>query len=261
MVGLDRNNLNNSIIADGNHDEEEIEAKNYRQERFQEFSTDSAKISVYFRNLQEKLIEKINQYSVIVGCVAWLTNEDVLKALATREKVSIIIQKEDFLRPDTGDWSSKKQKRLYGNLPPGPSKSGEYWGDLLQSLNISSTWDSEPIRWAGNFNTEKSPAFPRMHNKFLVFCEFELVERLIPINDDEADLEKELKIVPKAVWTGSFNITKNGTMSLENSVYIVDTKISKAYYDEWQYIFALSESIPNKHWKKYWTPEEFRIGT
>lgn len=35
----------------------------------------------YFRNIENELICKINEHPVVVGCVAWLTNERILKAL------------------------------------------------------------------------------------------------------------------------------------------------------------------------------------
>ena len=212
-------------------------------------------ISVYFRNLEDELLSKINEYPIVVGCIAWLTNEKILKALSAKSRVSIIIQKEDFLRPDVGNWSGKKLRRLYGDLPPGPRNNNAYaeiWGNLLSQLNYGYAWEAEPIRWAGNFNTEKNPAFPRMHNKFLVFCD----ENSVSTKYEDLHL-----IEPKSVWTGSFNLTNNATQSLENAIYVKDSKIVEAYFAEWQYIFGLSESIPNEFWEMKWSPSDFRIGT
>lgn len=252
-----RDNLNNWIIADGGHYEEAEKAKRLVQPN--NVTSSDAKISVYFRNIEDELICKINEYPVVVGCVAWLTNERILKALSSRKRISIIIQKEDFLRPDSGDWSGRKLREMYASLPPGAScycATGEWWGSLLASLNWHGSWEAQSIRWLGNFNTEKNPAFPRMHNKFLIFCDINEKTG----NDSNFD-EKHIEIVPRAVWTGSFNLTHNATLSLENATYIKDLEIVNAYYAEWQYIFALSESIPNEFWNSAWEPPDFRIGT
>lgn len=54
-----------------------------------------------FRNLKEELIACIKNADFVFGCVAWLTDFDVLAALAEKQGVNIAVQKEDFLRPDT----------------------------------------------------------------------------------------------------------------------------------------------------------------
>ena len=47
-------------------------------------------VIAYFDGLEDKLIEHIKDSDFVLGCVAWLTNERILKALATRE-ASIIV--------------------------------------------------------------------------------------------------------------------------------------------------------------------------
>ena len=91
----------------------------------------------------------------------------------------------------------------------------------------------------GHYNSEKSPAFPRMHNKFLVFCTC-----------------TDQGITPYAVWTGSYNFSYNSGNSLENAVYIRDEDIAKRYYDEWAWIFGLSEELD---WTSKWVCPEFQI--
>lgn len=248
-----QDNLNNWPIADkGNDDEKRIAIGYSRPNNFV-----SSDVSVFFRNLEDELIFKINTYPIVVGCIAWLTNEKILKALSKKQRVSIVIQKEDFLRPDSGQWSGEKLRKMYADLPAGPScyyATAEDWGSLLMQLNYNWCWTSEAIRWMGNFNTDKKSAFPRMHNKFLVFCDVE--------TDNSDDSLPKLTIVPQAVWSGSFNFTDNSTRSLENAIYITNPNIVNAYYEEWEHIFALSESIPNEFWNYTWeAPEYFRIGT
>src|SRR2546426_5099329 len=84
-----------------------------------DFSVESGCVKAIFKNLEGALIKEIRQADVVVGCVAWLTSEAILKALACRQHVSIIVQKEDFLRPDLTSrrgWTGML-RRLYGALP------------------------------------------------------------------------------------------------------------------------------------------------
>ena len=60
------------------------------------------------------------------------------------------------------------------------------------------------------------------------------------------------------VWTGSYNLTYNATLSLENAIYITDEKIVNGYYQEYTQILALSEKL---NWKSEWMAPEWRIGT
>ena len=58
---------------------------------------------VYFWHLEKHLIHHIMTAEIVVGCVASITHQSILQALAkVPQGVSIIVQKEDFLRPDLG---------------------------------------------------------------------------------------------------------------------------------------------------------------
>ena len=79
-----------------------------------DYSTESSdgKVQLYLRDLASKLIEHIHASTLIVGCVAWLTNSRILQALSeVQGGVALVVQKEDFLRPDLGvsnDWRCVK---------------------------------------------------------------------------------------------------------------------------------------------------------
>ncbi len=250
-------------------------------------------VEIIFRNEEQRLLEIINEYNsgAIFGCIAWLTSIPILKALGQCHNVQIIVQKEDFLRPDldiknTREWK-KNLSHLYGNLSCRLDKF--QFREPICNLSTLSFTDISAIRCVGNHNSEKSPAFPRMHHKFLVFCklntdsyiltpngEYELInEHLRPNQEDFADFTtwyeanklfegKYLKpvYVPVALWTGSFNLTKNATHSFENAVYFVDNsgtnEIINAYLGEHHQIYALSEPL---NWETAWIEPEFRIGT
>jgi len=210
-------------------------------------------VKAYFRNLEDRLINHIREASMVVGCVAWLSHTSILQSLANvSHGVALVVQKEDWLRPDLGADSTWKQKldSLYKSLK-GIDRAAIEWPGLIRNLSILASPMFEPVRCVGNYNQEKRPACPRMHNKFLVFCrpEFNEARNECPNFDPK----------PYALWTGSFNLTRNATMSLENALYnITEPKIVKAYYREWEQIEAISEPL---NWEVDWADPEWRIGT
>jgi hypothetical protein len=253
-----------------------------------------AKVKCFFNDLDKELLYLIEQHDSVVGCVAWLTHPEILEELALKKLVSIIVQKEDFLRPDGDNWSKSKLLSLYANLKSNlgdlseRSKCGSGSDPIVYSplggwINhdpdrpeLDRSVSSEPIRILGDLNTRKLSAFPRMHHKFLVFCKQEhrvcaRSKRCSGFNQyrvfagTEKDiLESEyvvasgIELVPYAVWTGSFNITKNAANSIENAVLITDSNAVQSYFDEWRRIFLLSRSI--KDWdKSAWEPSEHVI--
>ena len=137
-----------------------------------------------------------------------------------------------------------------------------YIGGLVSSLSVSYSPSIAPVRCVGNYNSDKKPAMPRMHNKFLIFCSAEVERLLIPADSEYSSgppFEEEfVRFVPYAVWTGSFNLTFNAANSLENAVYITNEDVVDAYFKEWQQILALSEPLD---WTKAWVEPEWRIGT
>jgi phosphatidylserine/phosphatidylglycerophosphate/cardiolipin synthase-like enzyme len=208
------------------------------------------KIKSVFDNLEEELIKLIHKYNngFVFGCVAWLTSLPILEALS-KTNSQILIQKEDFIRPDiySKDLFKNRLKVAYDKL-----KFLEYRHRLrepIRSLSICCSPEVDSIRCIGNYNSDKTPAFPRMHHKFMVFCR---VDNQFP----------DLVYKPEVLWTGSFNITKNATMSFENAIVIEDltgnNPIIESYLNEHHQLFGLSEQLD---WEKEWTEPEYRIGT
>lgn len=211
----------------------------------------SGSTNVYFRDLKNKLIGHINEYEIIVGCIAWLTDFDILRALAAKS-TTIIVQKEDFLRPDLqarrSNWKANL-RRAYNSLSFEHTRY-DFQTNILSSMSVCSDPDIEAVRCVGNFNSDKKPAFPRMHNKFIVFCKLETTT-----NDWDGEADN---IVPCAVWTGSFNFTKNAGHSFENALFIEEPDIATAYFKEYGFVAGLSEPLD---WSSEWCEPEWRIGT
>lgn len=204
-------------------------------------ATSTGTVECHFRDVKGALLREIERWPVVVGCVAWLTDHDVLRALAGRQGAAFVVQKEDFLRPDSGQ--RRDLRPLYeaigGNL-------GRHWfNGVLGSVCTMSAEPTVGVRCVGNHNTHRRAAMPRAHHKFAVFCD---------LGDPGG---RVWNIVPRAVWTGSFNWTNNATNSLENAVVIRDEKIAAAYLAEFEQVAALSEPLD---WTNPWAPA-WRIGT
>jgi hypothetical protein len=206
-------------------------------------------VTAHFGDLTTRAAQFIRESEALVGCVAWLTDFNLLDALVGRP-VALIVQKEDFLRPDgseDGNAWKRTLRRKYAALSGGferhdfpvPLSSASYAGDATL----------DPIRCVGNHNSARSPAMPRMHHKFLV--------RLEPFVED-AHGYYATRYRPVAVWTGSFNFSRNAGLSFENATVIESTEIAGAYLDEFSRIATLSEPLD---WESDWVYPEWRIGT
>jgi len=225
-------------------------------------STYDGNVAAVFNDLAHACAEFITGADAIVGCVAWLTSPVVLRALATVPAVSIIVQKEDFLRPDSKG-SRDETKADYARL------HGLYRSALPQSsaLSFASADEQiEPVRCMGVENRTQRVAMPRMHHKFLVRFSttarhayespFSRVHGAEPENDHDHAVLGALQA--QAVWTGSFNMTHNGDRSLENAVVIRDRAVADRYTDEWSWVLAMSEPLD---WKSEWVEPQWRFGT
>lgn len=212
----------------------------------EDFSITSGNVQVLFQDHAQHLVKLIGEYEFAYGCVAWLTDFEILKALS-KVSTQIIVQKEDFLRPDLDTrWNKQKLRQAYNNVR---CREERYDIDgLVADLSVCGDPSMSGIRCMGQCSSQGKKVSPRMHHKFLVLGRRE--------NSQRGDLCK--RPVPEIVWTGSFNFTWNAGMSIENAVIIRDEKIARAYFNEWQQIFALSEPLD---WNEEYVAPEYRIGT
>src|SRR3954468_14419777 len=114
---------------------------------------------VVFRQHRDRLLTLLAEYPYVLGCVAWLTDMRILDALATREGVSILVQKEDFLRPNLDGAAdfAVTLRRAYDRLPT-LSRYGA--PGIAPSLSVCCNDSAGPIRCVGNYNADKHPAWP-----------------------------------------------------------------------------------------------------
>jgi len=203
-----------------------------------------AHVDVIFRNHRARLVKEISRSSVVLGCVAWLTDAVVLHALSACDHVSIVVQKEDFLRPDLGTVRFSTLRAQYASLPSTLSRYSLPGG--ASGLSYASDPDIAPIRCVGNHNRDKRPAWPRMHNKFLIFCD----------QVDGPD-HQESVVIPRRVWTGSYNISNNAAHSWKNAILIESREVADTFTAEFGQILAFSECLD---WTSDWVEPEYRIG-
>ena len=210
-------------------------------------------LRLYLRKIKSALLGHIGDADAVLGCVAWLTDPDILVALASKRVVSILVQKEDFLRPDSKDQGSfhRDLRHAYGAMPRGDRFDLPSLGSAL-STNGDTSFDA--IRCVGFSGAERFR--PRMHHKFCVFARFKPIEDHPGFYPDWAGRPDWLS--PYAAWTGSFNWTKSAANSLENAIFTTDKKIVQSLTKEWGNCFALSEPLD---WTSEYVEPEYRIGT
>jgi len=158
-----------------------------------------------------RILDSLAPQTRIVGCVSWLTHPDLVKALA-RHRVSILVQKELYLR----------SKAVQGKR----SCKAQAFSQIIQK-QYATLSNGGGVRCFGICAIKNADTSPRMHHKFLVV-----------FNETNEDDSK-----PEFVWTGSFNFTKNATLSRENALWIRDSNIAQTYYSEWQQLYAYSEPL------------------
>lgn len=182
-------------------------------------TTVSGDVTVHCGDLSGPVVDFIAGAQSIVGCVAWITSRDILAALAqVPGGVGLCVQKERDLRPGGDRWSVELRRR-YLELPR-----------LLPRLSMPAPLCDtdgpkliDPVRCVGWIG---GPHSPLMHHKAIV----------------AGHLDGKVW-VPQRVWTGSFNFSKNASMSAENAVVIDDPVVAGAYLAEFARVHAISEPL------------------
>jgi hypothetical protein len=139
-------------------------------------------------------------------------------------------------------------RSLYGALP---TMQRMDFGSVLGAMSTNGDQTLHGVRCCGRAPVRGETA-PRMHNKFLILC-----ERAGLDSEFDPDLRR-FDVHPRAVWTGSFNLTRNATRSFENAVLIHEDEIALAYFYQYQQIAALSEPLD---WQSAEPNPEWRLGT
>lgn len=234
-------------------------------ENRKDISESSGNVKVVFNDIVARLVTTLSSFTgptkFICGCVAWLSNDDILDVLAGAAHVAVIVQKSDLFRPDvqtSGKTRSSYKEQVaaaYRRVISNSTVSRDWFPPPLCGLSYGSNMEFEAIRCVGVVGKGVTPI---MHHKFWVVGD---------LNMDRTDIADDLELepnevppllIPRAVVTGSFNPTVNGTKSMENIVLIESRKIAEAYLREFSYVAAISEPID---WSHEYAEPEWRVGS
>ena len=229
------------------------------------YSAANGVVEAVFRDHQQRLIALIREAKredwFCFGAVAWLTDPKLLYELSDVPS-SILVQKEDFLRPDLGQrdggsWQERLQKS-YEAVPSLP-----YDRYLLLGIASDLSYLGDPdvgraIRCIGERPSDGSRTHPRMHNKFLVFASHVDRSNFNGSGIDDVNSELAPGWNAQVVWTGSYNLSRNAERSWENALIVRDSVIAEAYLKEWSQLFTFSEPL---NWQSRYIAPEWRIGT
>lgn len=189
-------------------------------------STPHGVATTHFGELRTPLLRFISDSEVVAGCVAWLTDRQVLDALTHRPSF-LLVQKESWWkRTDArGQHLARRYAALNGGLPasafPEPLATRKFRGKPIPNDTVLA-----PIACVGYGNGGQYQ--PLMHHKFVV----------------RAVLGPDGVLVPTAVWMGSANFTSTALdSSVENAIEIHDPTIAAAYLDEFALIASISEPM------------------
>lgn len=198
-----------------------INFNNIRSKKTTQIDKLNSTVIPYFNNLEQEVINYIDRSTYVIGCVAWLTNPNILSALEKKSGVKIIINKEEYLSSKM----SLSKKPYYKNIT---NKYRE-----ISSLHdvISTCRNIFPDEIVNEINLEKRDAgiltcgivnnFSKMHHKFLVF------------------FDADWSII--GTWTGSYNMSITSNYSLENAIFISDKTVAKEYINEFVTVYMCSE--------------------
>ena len=202
-------------------------------------------IHIIFNNIKNELLKIIPRFNYILGCVAWVTDFDILDALANVKSAQLIINKEDFLRPEVRGSSNFKRilREKYNKITNHLDRYQHHY--KLTEMSYCTDPSIEGVRCVGVKGDSYSP---RMHNKFLVFGEQKYSTPQDPYG----------VFYPHSVWTGSFNLTKMASNSFENVLYIEDEVVANMYYRQYCEIASLSEPLD---WTSEYIQPEWRVGS
>lgn len=232
-----------------------------------------ASVSVYFRNQKQSLIAEIEKADAVFGCIAWLTDTDLIKALVQKEVVSIVVNDFNIKNlkkiKDLKDLKDLKDKKNWLKLRDLSNPSNHFYSLINNSHRTDNKKADDCLESLLHLVPTDVPtadaqqsavtSYEKMHHKFLIFAKISFdLEELNASSDyyyasanasrkfsaeEFLRLMGRAKIIPYAVWTGSFNLTPTANSSFENSCLIHDEKVSEQYFKEYAQIYYLSKKL------------------
>ena len=233
----------------------------------------SGLVEVVFRNHKPRLLrlfqEAREEGLVCLGAVAWLTDFEIMDAMATLP-CSVLVQKEDFLRPDSPTGAGAQRdgwrdilREHYTAVAESASHEPGFcrynFPDPLGGMSLLGDQTITGVRCVGVRNARGVGGRrqqPLMHHKFLLFARLDFA----PLTGHEGEEDPPVQPLwdPRIVWTGSCNLTRLTLRSRENGLVIRDPVIASAYLREWTELMCLSEPLD---WDSEWLAPQWHEGT
>ena len=229
----------------------------------EDFSTESGTVTVIFRNHLENLAELIQRAAAMnlacVGAIAWLTDPHILYQL-TKLRTHIIVQKEDFLRPDVDQDNPYREMLLRADYDDIKGLETRYdLPGIYSSLSFATDPTLEGVRCLGN-RPEPGVASPNAQQVFRVLQHrYDLSSRL-----HFKGTRRTLPECPPTPMAAPVRVDRlvqrhhKWPQLMGNSLIIQDVTIAQAYLDEWCQLLALSEKLD---WEDPYVTPQWRIGT
>lgn len=165
-----------------------------------------ASIQFYRHNLNKRVVEKLDKFDAFLGEVAWLSDKDVTAAMRGK-CLGMVTQNRPI---------SSRLREQYDNIlcPRAPDTVVGICGRPLElgEIRTHGTFHS----WGGGFQRGSKPYF--MHRKVLVLGDWEAHSPFFM--GGEGDVHWVFR--PKAVWSGSYNMTHASRRHCEHVTYVED---------------------------------------
>ena len=239
----------------------------------EDYSVRGESAELVLRNHAQRCIEMIRKSDKVFGCIAWITHPEILDALAEplewskdERRVQIIVNKEDFLRPDYTDKVSRNETSFYNELRSkydrlscGVNTYLEVCRRFVETSTVcQGSLEVQSLRCVGL--SLKKRWSPKMHHKFAVFmrgCGAGLGTHLADHAHTNLDNYMYSAAASRhlccgkchekgcfaAAWIGSFNWTKNAGKSFESVVITEDREIVNSLLWEHSQLLLMSEPL------------------
>lgn len=159
--------------------------------------------TIFLKDIRDHLLNIISQYDYAVGCMYLFTDEEIADIFKDYKEFKIVL--------------CGSQISTFGTCK-----------NIFTDAPIDDKSRREILKYPTPPSIDSSYCRPIMHNKFIVF------------RKEVLDNKGNVIIMNDAVWTGSYNFTKNASKSMENAVLIENTEIADLYYEEWVKISAIA---------------------
>lgn len=184
-------------------------------------------VSAFVGDLETHLIRMIETYgnnSILVGCVAWLSNPRIIEAMKTHcREVLLLVNDENY-----ATWGNGKNAELYQRLPHITHSLRELFGHLNTPLGQFDTKNYDPVRCIRNTGDAL------MHSKYIIFF------KPMAFETEYGFIYRD---IPAAVWTGSMNYTIKASRNQENAVFIESELIARFFFHDFACSFLTSAPI------------------